>query len=137
MGGEAREIGPDPKWIDDWMVGVEIEREREFGRWFLELFAAFWISEALDQKSQTTRRRYAGGLHALGAYLIRQAVSGDNDGESAQDILWDAIDLNEAPLISPDYEVWQEKLDRTCRSLYRHLMTKGRRRVSRVIDGKE
>lgn len=130
-------MGPDRKWIDDWMLGVDVERERELGRWFLLHFAEFWVVEGLDRRSETTRRRYSGSLHALGGYLVKRAVSDDHAGDSAGELLWDAIDLDEGPLIFYDHEVRQEELDRTCRRLYEHLLRRSRKEWSRKIGTQE
>lgn len=132
--GDASGTGPDPRWVDDWMVGVEVEREREVGRWLVEQFSGFWVSEGLDRKSKSTRGRYSGSLHALGGYLLKRGVSEDHAEDSAQDLLWDAIDPDEGPMIFDDHEVWQEELDRTCRRLYKYLLTKGGKGRSRAID---
>jgi len=119
-------MSPRDEWVEDWRIGVDLERERELGMDFLKVFVASWEGEGLTTASKTTRTRYSGSLHALGGYLVARGIEPDHAEKDAKGLLREAIDLDKGPLIHYDNEVWQAELDRTCRWLYRHLMTRGR-----------
>jgi hypothetical protein len=117
-------MGPTKEWIGDWIVGCDVARERETGNSLLEVFSEFWRTEELDRKSKTTQRRYSGGLHALGGYLVEQVISEDEETKSMPTLLWEAVDLDEGPLVFHDHEGWQRELDTVCRRLHRYLKAK-------------
>jgi hypothetical protein len=116
-----RDLKPRMDWVDDWRVGTDPTRELELSRALVETFREFWLVEGLDERSESTRRRYSGGLHPLGGYLVSQGVDPDHVGSSARELLWEAVALDEGPLIFQDNEAWQEELDRACRKLRRYL----------------
>jgi hypothetical protein len=72
-------MGPTAEWIEEWLVGWNVTREREVGTALLEVFSRFWNTEELAQRSKTTQRRYSGSLHALGGYLVTQASSTEGE----------------------------------------------------------
>jgi hypothetical protein len=96
-------------------------REREIGRELVRIFGAFWSSGGVAEKSSTTQRRYSGSLHALGGYLVGKSVDADGFGKTARELLDEAIEDQEGPLIYHDHESWQQELDTVCRKLYRSL----------------
>lgn len=113
---------PSSVWIHDWRIGVEPSRERMISREWVRIFASFWEALELDGKGKTTQRRYSNALHALGVYLLKGAVSEKGKPMSARQMLLDAIDSDEGPLIYHDDESWQREIDSVCRKLHRHLM---------------
>ena len=68
---------PNEKWIDDWQIGLNSDRERNVSCTLVNLFADFWKTQGLDEKSKTTRNRYSGGLHSLDGYLVELAILDD------------------------------------------------------------
>lgn len=115
---------PTEEWIEEWIVGLNLTYEREVGSALLGVFSGFWETAELGQKSETTQRRYSGSLHALGGHLVAQAssaISGEDETRSLHELLWEAVELGEGPLIFPDHEQWQRELDTTCRKLRRYL----------------
>jgi hypothetical protein len=116
------DLAPRTAWIDDWRLGVVPSREAEIARELIRVFTAFWSSEDIAAKSLTTQRRYSGSLHALGGYLIGKAVDDEGFGKLAHELLAEALDDQEGPLVYHDHEVWQGELDTVCRKLYKFLI---------------
>jgi len=114
-------MGPREEWIEAWMAGVDVARERKLARDLLNVFRAFWEDEDLSAASKSTRNRYSGSLHALGGYLVARGIEVDHVAKSAHELLIEAIDLDEGPMIHFDNEAWQAELDTTCRRLYRYM----------------
>lgn len=112
---------PDKKWITDWHHGVEPELEKKTSEELLIAFQDFWNSTCLDAKSKSTKQRYTGALHALGGYLVEEAVNGKRGNKSIYDFLKSYIDCGDGPLIYHDNEAWQSEFDTVCRKLYKFL----------------
>lgn len=68
---------PDNTWIDDWGLGEELDRERKVSMELVQCFSEFWDAVGLDGKAKATRNRYSEALHALGGYLLEEAMSED------------------------------------------------------------
>lgn len=117
---------PREEWTKDWRAGVDPAREGKLGRDLLTVFRQFWENENLSTASKSTRNRYSASLHALGGYLVVRGIELDHGLKSAQELLIEAIDLDEGPLIHSDNEAWQAELDTTCRRLYRYMMSRER-----------
>ncbi len=117
---------PELFWIDDWEIGEEPEREQMISKELLECFRAFWDAQELDGKAKNTRNRYSDALHALGGYLVEEAISEDGLRMTTNELLSDNLDSLEGPLIHQDEQTWQEEIDMVCRKLYKHLKAQGR-----------
>lgn len=113
---------PSSAWIQDWRIGVEPSRERVISRELVRIFASFWEALELDGKGKSTQGRYSNALHALGGYLLERAVSVNGKPMPARQMLLDAIDSDDGPLIFHDEESWQREIDSVCRKLHRHLL---------------
>jgi hypothetical protein len=103
------------------MVGSDPVRERELGTDLLTIFTAFWTSEGLSERSETTQRRHSGSLHALGGHLVTRGLEEDQIGKPALELLTEEVDFDEGPFLFQDDETWQRELDATCRKLRRYL----------------
>ncbi|MGH8192384.1 MAG: hypothetical protein ACREP2_13175 [Rhodanobacteraceae bacterium] len=112
---------PDSKWAKDWQVGVNPTLEKSISNGLIAVFSRFWDAENLDTKSKSTRQRYSGALHALGGYLVQQAVQDGANDDSVYARLLGSVEGGEGPLIFPDNEGWQRELDAACRKLSRYL----------------
>lgn len=113
---------PENKWIDDWRIDENPSREHEIAVALLEIFMGFWDSRKLDEKSKSTKQRYANGLHALGGFLVENAVLSEKDfARTAEELLFEYLDPYEGPLVFLDNEAWQEELDMVCRKLYKYI----------------
>ncbi len=117
---------PDNTWIDDWEIGEESERERAVSLELVQCFNEFWDAQGLDGKAKTTRNRYSGALHALGGYLVEEAISEDGLRMTTYELLAEHIDAEGGPLIHLHEQSWQEEIDMVCRKLYKHLKAQGR-----------
>lgn len=112
---------PTEGWKQDWGCGENAKFENETGAQFVFIFQNFWKYENLDAKSKTTQRRYSNALHALGGYLIAEAIRlGDYDRHPIQMVL-DSLSPFEGPLVSPDNETCQRGIDTVCRKLYKYM----------------
>lgn len=121
---------PTSEWIEDWQIGENPSREREVSDHLLRLFTDFWSFRRLNEKSKTTRNRYSGCLQALGGYLVEQAVFDDDGTEMTTDeLLSEHVGPHEGPLIYLDNETWQNEIDMVCRSLYKYMKGRLRRRL--------
>lgn len=112
---------PNVKWIDDWRIGLKPSREKEVAAGLIYYFGDFWDKGKLEQKSKTTKNRYANSLHALGGYLVEKAISENDSDKTAHELLLEYIGPDEGPLIHLDDEDWQDELDMVCRKLYKYL----------------
>lgn len=112
---------PNKKWIKDWKIGLDRLRENEIAADLVDFFSDFWEKEKLEQKSKTTRTRYSGALHALGGYLVEQAISEDESDKTAHELLAEYLGPFDGPLIYHDNEDWQDELDMVCRKLYKYF----------------
>ena len=63
-------------------------------------------------------------MHVLGGYLVEQAISGDDPGKTADDLLSEHIGPDDGPLIFQDNESWQDEVDMVCRKIYKHMKKK-------------
>jgi hypothetical protein len=115
---------PNSKWIEDWQIGEAPTREWNVSSELLSLFIDFWDAQALDDKSKTTRNRYSGSLHALGSYLVEQAIADSGLNKTTDELLSKHIGSGDGPLIFHDNEDWQGELDTVCRKLNRHIRKK-------------
>ena len=115
---------PNYKWVEDWRIGEAPSRENDISSEFLSVFIDFWDAQGLGSKSRTTVNRYSGGLHALGGYLVEQAVSDAGSGKTADELLSEYVGPDDGPLICHGNEVWQGQIDMVCRKLYRHMNSK-------------
>jgi hypothetical protein len=121
VGARRLTVRPDRNWIDNWRLDIAPARERSASAYLLKVFGAFWESEGLDEKSSSTSKRYSAGLHALGGHIVRRAASPDDLKTSVEDLLAEALDGGEGPLIHYDNETWQRELDTMCRKLHKYL----------------
>jgi hypothetical protein len=112
---------PNRKWIDAWRVGVKPSREDQIATDLLDFFLEFWVVEKLDKKSKTTMNRYFTSLHALGGYLVEQAISDDDSEKTAYELLSEYISPDEGPLVYHENEDWQDEFDMVCRKIYKHM----------------
>ena len=114
-------MNPDKEWTKDWRIGENPSRERDVSGDLLGIFTDFWNAQGLDNKSKTTRNRYAGSLHAIGGYLVEQAISDDGADKTAKQLLSEHIGPCDGPLIHHDNETWQNEIDTVCRKLYKYI----------------
>jgi hypothetical protein len=112
---------PNKNWVKDWQIGENPAREHTLSDDLIRLFMDFWDALALDEKSKSTRNRYAAALHALGGYLVEKGISEDGSDMTADELLYEYISPYEGPLIHHDEEAWQEELDMVCRKLYKFM----------------
>nr|VFJ46487.1 MAG: hypothetical protein BECKFW1821A_GA0114235_101310 [Candidatus Kentron sp. FW]VFJ47981.1 MAG: hypothetical protein BECKFW1821B_GA0114236_100366 [Candidatus Kentron sp. FW] len=112
---------PNEKWIDDWRIGMKPSTEGELAGDLLKFFTDFWDRQKLDEKSKTTRNRYAGSLHALGGHLVECSIFDDDVDKSLHDLLFECVGPDGGPLIFPDDESWQNEVDMVCRKIYKHM----------------
>jgi hypothetical protein len=117
-------LKPNKKWIKDWQINENPLRERNLSHDLLRLFTDFWDAQGLDEKSKTTRNRYAGSLHALGGYLVERGISKDEADMNADELFYEYISPYEGPLIHQDNETWQEEIDMVSRKLYKYMESK-------------
>ncbi len=111
---------PDSTWIEDWRLEENPAKEDKIARELLAVFAKFWDTEALDQKSKSTKRRYSAALHSLDGYLVEKAVLYEEDSEkTTKQLLDEYVGPDEGPLIHQDNEDWQNEIDTACRKLYK------------------
>ena len=114
---------PNKKWINDWKCGVDPAREKELGKYFVEVFSSFWEDTSLGCKSKTTINRYSGALFCLGGYLVKEGIDFEVD-KSACELLMENLDEYEGPLIHLDNETWQKEIDTVCKKLFKYLKSK-------------
>ena len=112
---------PERKWIDDWLIGLAPARERKVSNGFISLFADFWKKQALDGKAKTTRNRYSAALHAIGGYLVEQAISEDGKNKTCYELVAEHIGPYDGPFIHHDNELWQDEVDMVSRKLYKYM----------------
>lgn len=112
---------PTNKWINDWHIGVKSSRENAIAADLLNLFMDFWDKLKIDEKSKTTRNRYSASLHALGGYLVKQAISEDYLDQTADDLLSEYVGPEDGPLIFHDNKSLQDELDMVCRRIYKQM----------------
>ncbi len=117
---------PDQTWVSAWEIGEHPERERKISAELVDCFLAFWDAQELDGKAKTTRNRYSDALHALGGYLVEEAISEDGLPMTTNELLAEHIDFAGGPLIHHDEEAWQDEIDMVCRKLYKRLKAQGR-----------
>ncbi len=117
-------MSPKLDWIENWRVGIDLPVENRISQELLDLFNDFWISSSLEEKSKKTKSRYSSALHALGGYIVKQAVSEEYDGKNGIELLFDSINKYEGPLIYHDEESWQDELDMVCRKLFKYFNKK-------------
>lgn len=110
---------PNSGWLNDWGVGVDPEKEKILSLGLLKIFDEFWIKQNLDEKSKTTKNRYANALHSLGGYLIEQSINFKN--MTAYECLFEHVGHDEGPFVHHDNEDWQNEIDMVCRKLHKHL----------------
>lgn len=114
---------PENSWIKDWRMGVDSAREVAVATELLAFFIESWHALDMEHKSKTTQNRYAGAMHALGGYLVEQAISDEGRNKTADELLSKALETDEGPLIFHDHETWQSELDTVCRKLHRYRKT--------------
>ncbi len=102
-------------------MGVKPSREDQIATDLLNFFLEFWVVEKLDKKSKTTMNRYFTSLHALGGYLVEQAISDDDSEKTAYELLSEYISPDEGPLVYHENEDWQDEFDMVCRKIYKHM----------------
>jgi hypothetical protein len=117
-------MSPKIEWVEDWGIGIDVSTENRVSQELLVLFNSFWIDSSLVEKSKTTKSRYRSALHALGGYIVEQAVSHDNAGKSGIELLIENIKDDESPLIYHDEGSWQNELDMVCRKLFKYINEK-------------
>jgi len=84
----------------------------------------FWDEEQLDGKSLTTRNRYSASLHALGGYLVKRGISGEDLNKTAYEMLSEYVGPDDGPLIYHHNEDWQNEVDMVCRKIYKQINKK-------------
>ena len=102
-------------------MGLRLSRENQISTDLLEFFLKFWDVEKLDKKSKTTMNRYSTSLHALGGYLVEQAISDDDAEKTAYELLSEYISPDEGPLVYHENENWQNEFDMVCRRIYKYM----------------
>ena len=112
---------PNSSWVAEWKCGLDPSREKAIASELLKVFTKFWAKQKLDDKSKTTRNRYAAALHALGGYLMDRAMRENGLHKTADDLLFEHVTPLEGPLIHYDNEAWQDELDMVCRKLYKYM----------------
>ncbi|MBC2745186.1 MAG: hypothetical protein HGJ93_19735 [Desulfosarcina sp.] len=112
---------PSNQWPSDWRIGINPSRETTVAEELLRIFTRFWETLGLNEKSKTQKNRYANSLHALGGYLVEQAISEEYRSMPIRELLFTHIDENEGPLIHQDNGTWQAEIDMVCRKLYKYL----------------
>nr|VFJ70448.1 MAG: hypothetical protein BECKFW1821C_GA0114237_102312 [Candidatus Kentron sp. FW] len=112
---------PNEKWIDDWRIGVKPSAEGELAGELVKFFMDFWDKQKLDEKSKTTRNRYAGSLHALGGRLVEYSIFDDDVDKSLHDLLFESVGPDGGPLVFPNDKSWQDEVDMVCRKIYKHM----------------
>ena len=112
---------PNTTWIEDWHVGENPKRERAVSTELIAIFTEFWNALGLDAKSKTTRNRYCSSLHAVGGYLVKQAISDKCADKTTRELLSEHIGPYDGPLIHHDEDAWQHEVDMVCRKLYKYL----------------
>ncbi|RJP25437.1 MAG: hypothetical protein C4527_17365 [Candidatus Omnitrophota bacterium] len=115
---------PNATWINDWKIGISPALEATIANELLVFFTNFWNEQGLDNKSKTTRNRYANALHTLGGYLVEKAVSDNGLDKTTDELLFEYTDFDEGPLIYLDNEVWQSEVDMVCRKIHQYLKKK-------------
>jgi hypothetical protein len=115
---------PTTEWIKDWCAGLQPRLETQIAEELLDIFQAFWSWSDLDAKSKSTKQRYAGALHALGGYLVKEVANGHRGDKSLQEYVMSYIDTGEGPLIYYANEAWQKELDTVCRKLHKYMASK-------------
>ena len=113
-------MAPTESWIDDWQIDVSPPMEVARSRELLLIFQQFWQWAGLNEKSKSAQRKYHAGLHALGGWSVEKLLDG-TAAPNVQQLLLEATQAGEEPLIFPDNEVWQGELDTVCRKLHKFL----------------
>lgn len=116
---------PDKTWIDDWEIGKQPAREQAVSMELVQCFSEFWDAKGLDDKAKSTKNRYSGALHALGGYLVEEAVEKEGLRMTTRDLLAEHIDAEGGPLIHLHEQSWQEEIDMVCRKLHKYLKAQG------------
>jgi len=88
---------PNIKWVDDWRIGMKPSREKEVSIDLINFFIDFWVKEKMGKKSKTTMNRYSNALHAIGGYLVEQAISDENSEKTVYELLSQDISPYEGP----------------------------------------
>ena len=112
---------PNIKWVDDWRIGMKPSREKEVSIDLINFFIDFWVKEKMGKKSKTTMNRYSNALHAIGGYLVEQAISDENLDKTTCKLLSLYISLDEGPFIHHENIEWQDEVDRVCRKIFKHM----------------
>lgn len=111
--------------IEDWLLGLEPEKEKALAVALRDIFAAFLADFGIDAKGKTTRNRYLNCLSALGSYLLAETFNYDSYSHdiSAMELLLDNVDEEGAPLIFnvDEEEEYQRGVDAVCRKLAKYL----------------
>ena len=112
----------DNTWQKDWELKENPKKEKEISLKLIEVFKAFLIDYKIDEKSKKTKERYYWHLHALGGYIIEQAIYDEEyqDNETME-ILLEQLSPYEGPLIYHSNESHQKELDTVCKRLYKFL----------------
>ncbi|HDQ40506.1 MAG TPA: hypothetical protein ENN39_05685 [Desulfonatronum sp.] len=76
--------------------------------------------------AKTTRNRNSGALHALGGYLVEEAISEDGLDMTTNELLAEHIDTEGGPIIHLHEQTWQDEIDMVCRKLHKRLKAQGR-----------
>ena len=113
---------PNRRWLEDWQVGENPAREIQIADDLLKIFNEFWTYKSLDEKSKTTRKRYADALHALGGYLVENSFFGEDDlSKTADELIAAYVDSDGGPLIHVYHERWQNEIDMVCCELHKFI----------------
>ena len=113
--------GPRDDWSTDWKLGVDTGLEARIGEEIIKVFSTFWRDEGIGERSKSTRQRYEGALHALGGYLVQEAVEGEEPVRSGREMLRSAVEFDEGPPVHLKNPSWQQELDTVCRRLNAYL----------------
>mgnify|MGYP006303143323 CR=1 FL=1 len=115
---------PNKEWVDDWRIGANQSLEDNISQELLSIFSDFWKEQGLNEKSKSTINRYGAALHALGGYLVEEAVNEHGSDMSGLDLLKEYLEPDMGPLIHADNEAWQREVDTVSKKLYKYLQTK-------------
>lgn len=111
--------------IEDWLLGLEPEKEQALAVALRDIFEAFLADFGIEAKGKTTKNRYLNSLSVLGSYLLEQTFYDNaySHDISAMELLRDNVDEDGAPLIffAEDEEESQRKVDAVCRKLAKYL----------------
>lgn len=118
---------PNRQWIEDWRIGENPSGELNVSKTLIGMFLDFRNTRGVEGKSKTTRNRYFSGLHAVGGYLVEQAIIDGGVDKTTDELLFENVGPDDGPLIRYENEKWQKEIDMTSRRLHQYLEGQGGR----------